>query len=50
LGGAWGGSKSTKSSKIGYKIGQTQCKTKENYSDWGGGEMPPLPPPLADVL
>jgi len=39
LGGTWGG-QSTKSSKIG----QTQCKTKENYGDCGGG-MPPLPNP-----
>jgi len=41
--GAWG-SKSTKSSKISYKIGQTQSKTKENYGDWGG-ECRLCPPP-----
>lgn len=26
-----------KSTKIGYNIGKTQCKTKGKYSDWGRG-------------
>jgi len=39
-----GGCYSTKSTKIG----ETQSKTKGNYGDWGGGEMPALllDPPL----
>jgi len=32
LGGGARGGKST-------KIGQTQCKTKGKYGDWGGGKM-----------
>lgn len=35
-----GGGKSTKIAKISL----TQCKTMENYGDWGGRPMPPLTP------